>query len=172
MLSKTARQEIVRKLEGKVGFPIWEQDLTQATRQAITNLAMVQRHLFVMTELLRGEKSRIERSRILTIASKFGRDSEKGEKVQLLTEIGKLQTEIDAKISDLSKLILSEADARRTGVPPPEYKGSLEIIQLKCPQCGAALPMPTGSIMQCQYCKATLSVEEVSTQIKSMIQSI
>jgi DNA-directed RNA polymerase subunit RPC12/RpoP len=172
MLSKTARREIVRRLEVKVGFPIWEQDLTQATRQAITNLATVQRHLFIITELLRGEKSRVERSTILTIASKLGRDSEKGEKAQLLVEIGTLQTEIDSKVTDLSKQILSEADARRTGVPPPEYKGGLDVVQLKCPQCGAALPMPTSSIIQCQYCKSTLSVKDVSTQIKSMIQSI
>jgi hypothetical protein len=172
MLSSTARQEILRKLESNVGFPVWEQNLTQATRQAITNLATVQRHLFVITELLRGEKSRVERSTILSIASKLGRDSEKGEKAQLLEEIGKLQAEVDSKVSELSKQILVEEDARRLGVPPPEYKGSLEVIQLKCPQCGASLPMPTGSIMQCQYCKSSFTVQEVSNQIRSMIQSI
>jgi hypothetical protein len=172
MLSKTARQEILRKLEVKVGSPIWEQDLTQPTRQAITNLATIQRHLSIITEVLRGERSRVERSTILTIASKFGRDSEKGEKARLMDEIKNLQGEIETKISELSKQISDEVAARKLGVPPPDYKGSLEVIQLKCPQCGAALPMPSGSVTKCQYCGTTLSIQEVSTQIRSMIQSI
>jgi len=172
MLSKTARQEIIRKLEVKVGSPIWEQDLTQPTRQAITNLATVQRHLSIITEVFRGERSRVEKSTILTIASKLGRDSEKSEKAQLMEEIKKLQGEIDAKVTELSKQILDESAARKLGVPPPDYRGSLEVIQLTCPRCGAALPMPTGSVTKCQYCGTTLSVQEVSTQIRSMIQSI
>jgi hypothetical protein len=172
MLSKTSRQEVVRKIESTLGHPIEEDNLSSATRQAITNLAMVQRHLYVITELLRGEKGRIEQSAILRLASRLGRDSERAERTKLADEIRKLQQEVDSKASDLTKRIVDEDDARRAGLPPPEHEGSLEIAQLKCPQCGASLPMPTGRFMQCQYCKSTLTIQDISSQIKSMIQGI
>lgn len=172
MLSQTSRQEILRKINSKIGYPIKEENLTPASRQAITNLAIVQRHFFVITELLRGEQSRIDRSLILRTTSKLGKDSEKAERTNLANEISKLQLEIDDKIADLSNQILGEEKARQSGLPPPEYKGKLEVVQLKCPTCGASLPMPTGRFVQCQYCKATLSVQEVSSQISSMIQRI
>jgi ClpP class serine protease len=172
MLSTTSRQEILRKLKLKVGFAIWEGNLTPATRQAIANLAMVQRHLFVVTEVLRGERSRVERSAVLTLASRLGYDPEKDEKAGLVDEIGKLQSEVNAKITELSQQVLKEEEARKAGLPPPEYEGKLEVAQLKCPQCGASLPMPTSSMIQCQYCNSILTIRDVSSQISSMIQSI
>lgn len=172
MLSQTSRQEIVRKINSKTGYPIKEENLTQPTRQAITNLAIVQRHLYVVTELLRGEQSRIDRSLILRAASRLGRDSEKVERSNLANEIAKLQSEIDNKISDISNQILGEEKARQSGLPAPEYKGELEAVQLKCPACGSSLPMPTGRFVRCQYCEAMLSIQEVSSQISSMIQKI
>jgi hypothetical protein len=172
MLSHTSRQEIVRKLNSEIGYSFKEENLTPSTRQAITNLAAVQRHLFVITEILRGENSRIESSFILRSASKLGKDSGKTERTAQANEISKLQSEIDAKVSALSTQILAEENARLAGQAPPEYKGNLELVQLKCPSCGAALPMPTGRFITCQYCKATLTIQDVSNQLKSMIQSI
>lgn len=172
MFSQNSRQEILRRIYSKVGYTIDEVNLTPATRQAITNLATMQRHLLVITELLEGENSRIERNALLRLASKVGKDSEKDERTKLAEEISKLQLEVDAKVSELSDRVLKEENARQAGQPPPEHGGSLEIAQLKCPTCGASLPLPTGGFVKCQYCSAALTIQEVSTQMKSMIQSI
>jgi hypothetical protein len=172
LLSQTSRQEILRRINAKTGYQVVEDNLTPATRQAITNLATVQRHLFVITELLRGENSRIERSFLLRTAVKMGKDSEKTERAAQTAEIDKLQSEIDTKASDLATQILAEENARKIGQPPPEYTGSLELVQLKCPSCGATLPLPTGRFTACQYCNATLTLQDVSSQLKSMIQNI
>ncbi len=172
MLSNTAREEVLRKIQLAIGFTVHEEYLTPATRQAITNVATIQRHLFVITEILRGEDSRVERSALLTLASRMGKDSGKEERANLSAEIGNLQGEIDGKISALSKQIVEEENAFQSGLPPPKYGGSPEVVQLKCPQCGASLPIPTGRYTQCQYCNATLTVQDVSSQIRSMIQNI
>ena len=172
MLSQNSRQEILRRIYSKVGFTVYEANLTPATRQAITNLATMQRHLLVITELLEGENSRIDRSTLLRLVSKIGKDPERKERAKLAEEIGKLQLEVDAKVSELSDRVLKEENARQAGQPPPELGGSLEIAQLKCPTCGATLPLPTGRFVKCQYCGAALTIQEVSLQMKSMIQNI
>lgn len=172
MLSQTSRQEIVRRIQSKIGFAVDEANLTPATRQAITNLATMQRHLLVITELLRGEDSRVERSAVLRIASKIGRDSEKEERAGHADEISKLQLEVDAKVLELADRILKEINAWQAGQPPPDHGGSLELAQLKCPACGAALPLPTGRFVECQFCSATLTIQDVSSQMKTMIQGI
>lgn len=172
MLSQDSRQQILRRIYSKVGFTVDEVSLTAATRQAITNLATMQRHLLVITELLEGENSRIQKSALLRLASRIGLDSERGERANLVEEISKLQLEVDAKVSELSDRILMEENARQTGQPPPEYGGSLEAAQLKCPTCGAALPLPTGRFVKCQYCSTVLTIQEVSSQMKSMIRNI
>lgn len=172
MLSQTSRREILRKINFRTGYQVIEYNLSPATRQAITNLAEVQRHLFVITEILRGEDSRIQRSAILTMASKIGKDSEKAERATLADEMSKLQAEIDAKVEVISNQIVAEESARQSGAAPPEYKGKLDLVELKCPSCGATLPIPTGRFTTCQYCKATLTIQDVSTQLKSMIQGI
>jgi len=172
MLSQTSRQEILRKITTRVAFAFNETDLTPGTRQAITNLATMQRHLIVVKELLAGEEGRIEKSALLRFASKIGKDSEREERAKLSEEIDKLQAEVDAKVSELSDRILKEESARQAGQPPPEHGGRLEITQLKCPTCGAALPLPTGHLVKCEFCSATLSIQDLSEQMRSMIQSI
>jgi len=172
MLSKSSRLEIVRKIDVKIGYPVREEHLTPATRQAITNLATVQRHLFVIMELLRGENRRMEGSAVLRVSAKMGMDSEKKERAALADELGKLQTEIDSKVSDLAAQVVAEENARLTGVPPPLHEGKLELVEFKCPSCGAPLPLPTGRLTTCKYCNATLAFQDVSTQLKSMIQGI
>jgi len=172
MLSQTSRQEILRKMTVKAGFVVTEEKLTPATRQAITNLATVQRHLYVVLEILRGEQSRIERSTILTATSKIGMGSERAERAALTDEVKKLQVDIENKIGDLVNQVMAEQNAIQSGQPPPTYKGNLELVQLKCPSCGASLPIPTSQYIQCQFCKTTFTIGEVSAQIRSMIQSI
>jgi len=172
MLSKSSREEIVRKIEFKNGYPLKEEFLTPATRQAITNVATVQRHLFVVMELLRGENGRIERSAVLRAASKLGKDSEKKERAALADEIGKLQMEIDSKVSEIAAWVISEDNARLAGISPPRYLGKLEPVEFKCPSCGAQLPFPTGHTITCKYCNSTFTLQDVSSQLKSMIQGI
>ena len=172
MLSQTSRQEILRKINTKTGFVVAEVTLTPATRQAITNLATVQRHLYIVLEILRGEQSRIDRSAILTAASKIGMGSERAERAALADEVNKLQADIDNKIGELVNQITAEQNAAQLGQPPPAYKGTLELVQLKCPNCGASLPIPTSQFIQCQFCKTSFTMRDVSAQIRSMIQSI
>ncbi len=169
MLSQTSKQEILRKLGANLGYLVNEENLSPSTRQAVTNLAAVQRHLLVISEILRGEQSRVDRSVLLSFSNRLRKDRERDVHSE---EINKLQSEIDNKISEISTQVLQEDKARQLGQPPPERQGSLELVQLKCPTCGAALPMPTGRFIECQYCKATLSIQDVSSQIKTMIQSI
>lgn len=172
MLSQTARQEILRKVSSAVGYTISEDKLTPFTRQAITNLAVIQRHLFVITEILRGERSRVDRSLVLTTASKLGRDGGKAERTSLADEIAELQRDVDNKVLELSSHILGELSAHQSGQPHPEYDSRVGLVQLKCLACGASLPIPTSRYLQCQYCKATLTIQDVSAQLGAMIRRL
>jgi len=169
MLSQVSRKEIVRRLEVRVGHPLDDGALSPGTKQAITELASVQRHLFIISEVLKGEQSRLEKSTILRLSSKIHRDRELEAHSE---EIVKLQAEINAKVSEISSRILQEDRASQTGEPLPDRQRSGEPVQLKCPTCGAALPMPTGRFMKCQYCNSALSIQDVSEQIATMIRSI
>ena len=88
------------------------------------------------------------------------------------TEVTNLQKEIDSKVSEISGEVLLEEEASRSGGLPPPRQGGLEAVELKCPNCGAKLPMPTGRFVKCEYCETTLSIQDMSSQIREMIQSI
>jgi len=169
MLSQASKEEILRKLESKTGHPVSEEGLSPGSRRAIANLAEIQRNLFAISEVLNGEQSRIQRSALLSLSSKLHKDNEMEVHG---AEVKSLQTEIDNKISEISAQILQEDEARSSGLPPPERQGGLVAVELKCPNCGAVLPMPTGRFVKCGYCSTTLSIQDVSSQIRSMIQSI
>ena len=169
MLSSTSRQEVLRRLGANLGYPVNEASLSSDTRRAITNLSLVQRDLSVISEILRGERSRVQKNVLLSLSSRLRKDHEREAHSD---EIKHLQTEIDSKISEISNQILQEDRARQSGLPLPERQGAVEAVELKCPNCGAALPMPTGRFLKCQYCNATLSIQDVSSQIRSMIQGI
>ena len=169
MLSSSSREEILRKLDSRAGFPVDEKKLSTGTRQAVANLAIVQRHLSVVSEILGGEQSRVEENAVLSLASKVHRDKEIALHV---AEIEALQEEISNKISEVSDRILEEEKARESGQPPPLREGGVEAVQLKCPDCGAPLPVPTGRFTKCRYCDSTVSIQDVSSQIRTMIQSI
>ena len=169
MLSTTSRQEILRRLGVSLGYTVNEANLSPSTRQAITNLSDVQRHLRVISEILRGEQSRVDHNLLLSLSSRLRRDQEREAHAD---EIKQLQAEVDSKISEIQAQIFQEDMARQSGQPLPERQAAVEAVQLKCPNCGAALPMPMGRFVQCQYCNATLSIQDVSSQIRSMIQGI
>ena len=146
-----------------------EDSLSPGTRRAISNLAEIQRNLLAISEVLNGEQSRVQRSPLLSLSSRLHKDSEME---MHSAEVKSLQTEVDNKISEISAQVLQEDEARSSGLPPPERKGGISAVELKCPDCGAVLPMPTGRFVKCEYCSATLSIQDVSSQIRSMIQSI
>ncbi len=169
MLSRASREEILKKLEAKVGHPVSEEELSPGSRRAIANLAEIQRNLLAISEVLNGEQSRVQRSTLLSLSSRLHKDKE----IELHgVEVRQLQTEIDNKISEISAQLLQEIEARRSGLPLPERQGGLDAVELKCPNCGAALPMPTGRFVKCEYCSTTLSIQDVSSQIRNMIQSV
>jgi len=169
MLSRASKEEILRKLEAKVGHPVTEEGLSPGDRRAIANLAEIQRNLFAISEVLSGEQSRIQQSALLSLSSKLHKHTEMETH---MAEVKSLQTEIDNKISEISEQIRQEDEARSSGIPLPERQGGMGAVELKCPNCGAALPMPNGRFVKCEYCSATLSIQDVSSQIRSMIQSI
>jgi ribosomal protein S27AE len=169
MLSRTSKEEVLRRLEAKSGHPIDEKGLSPSTRRAISSLAEVQRRLYVISEILNGERGRIEGSTVLSLASRVMNDKEVAAHVK---EVESIQAELDNKATEISEQVVLEEKARATGQPPPEWKGGLEAVQLKCPACGASLTMPTGRFTKCGYCGSTMSIQDVSSQIKSMIQGI
>jgi len=171
MLSQASREDILQKLGAMLGYPIKEEDLGAGTRQAITNLAVVQQHLCIITEVLRGENSRIQRSLVLMAAARIGRQAERKERDAQAVEIKNLHLEIDAKLAQLADQVKSENSARLSGQVAPGHAGRLEPLELKCPSCGAALPLPMGRFVTCAYCKTTISIQDLSTQMKAMIQS-
>jgi DNA-directed RNA polymerase subunit RPC12/RpoP len=169
MLSQASKEEVLRKLEVKVGHPVSEEGLSPGTGRAIANLAEIQRNLLAISEILNGEESRVQRSALLSFSSKLHKDREME---MHRAEVNSLQAEVDNKISEISAQMLQEDEARKSGLPPPERQGGLDAVELKCPNCGAVLPMPTGRFVRCEYCSTTLSIQDVSSQIRSMIRSI
>jgi len=169
MLSRVSKEEVLRKLEAKVGHPVSEEGLSPGIRRAVANLAEIQRNLFAISEVLNGEQSRIQRSALLSLSSRLHKDTEMEMHGK---EVKSLQSEIDNKISELSAQILQEDEARNLGLPTPEHQGGPGTVELKCPNCGAALPMPNGRFVRCEFCSTTLSIQDVSSQIRSIIQGI
>jgi len=169
MLSRASKEEILRKLEAKTGRPVSEEGLSPGSRRAIASLAEIQRSLFAISEVLNGEQSRVQRSALLSLSSRLHKNSEMRTHGD---EVKSLQAEVDNKISEISAQIIQEDQARSSGLPLPERQGGLGAVELKCPNCGAVLPMPTGRFIKCEYCSTTLSIQDVSSQIRSMIQSI
>jgi hypothetical protein len=169
MLSQTSRQEILRKLEAKTGLPVEQGKLSADTKRAIGNLADFQRHVFVISEILNGEVGRVENSAILSFSSRVRKDKELAARSKELVE---LQREIDAKVAELSVQVVGEVEAAGSGKPSPGRQGGLGVAKLKCPSCGAALPIPTGRYLKCEYCGTTLSFQDISSQMKDMIRSI
>jgi len=102
MLSQSSRREILRKLNLKLGYEVREENLSPGSRQAITNLATIEKHLSVMTEILRGENSRIASSAVLRAAARQGRQAERSERAAYADEIDKIHLEIDNKIAQLA----------------------------------------------------------------------
>ncbi len=169
MLSQASRQEILRKIGMAVGHPIMESDLTEGTRQSITNLASIQRNLSVMDEILLGETERLNRSPVLRLSSRLSKDKE----LEVHSaEVRKLRTEVDGKVAELARQVAEEETALKNGTPLPQRGDQVKTVELKCPACGAPLPMPSARVVKCQYCDASVGIDDVSEQIKSVIARV
>jgi DNA-directed RNA polymerase subunit RPC12/RpoP len=168
MLSRTSRYEILRKIELNVGHPVSEAGLSPETRKAVDSLAMVQRNLFAIADILRGEKSRVESSPVLSFSHKVHKDK------QMLVhedEVKVLQGELDAKIAEVSARIANE-DRAKVAANPEAQPEEAKAYVLKCPSCAATIPMPAGRFVKCPYCRSVISIQDMGDQIKSLIQSI
>jgi len=93
-----------------------------------------------------------------------------------LQEISTIEDKISSKINELSGRILREQKIGwvRQNIPVEEISQIPEsqILELRCPNCGASLPLPTGSFVQCPYCGTVLSIKDIGLQIKALIDSI
>ena len=168
MLSKTSRQEILRKLSLSIGKSIDERDLSDETKQRITALSKVQNHLYMIDEILQGEKQRTEQNPLLRLSSRLAPDKEiRGHEEEILV----LKAELDAKISAISKEVSDELDAARSGLYPTKGTRNVAPVELKCPSCSALLPMPSQRIVRCSYCNTLISLSEISDQMKDIIRS-
>ncbi len=168
MISQSSRREILRRISVYVGYEVREQDLSPETRRAVISLANALKHITFLTELQRSEKARIEGSLVLKAASRLaGRNDGNA---ALNQEISKLHSELEAKIVEVSQRILGEE--RKTPLAAGDASTGVDLVELKCPKCGAPVSLPSGRYLKCQYCGATLLLEEISSQISGAIRGI
>lgn len=159
----------MRKLGTQVGHQIDEDALSPELRQAISNMAAVQRHLSIIEEVMRAEDGRIERNALLKLTSRVHKD---GQREVQADEIAKIHSELDVKVAEVSTRIMKEDAARASGTPVAARTPEVKAVQLKCPSCSADLPMPTGRFMTCQYCGTAISIQDVGEQMRTAIHGI
>jgi len=93
-----------------------------------------------------------------------------------LQEISSIEDKISSKIDELSERITKEQKLGwiKQNIPMEKTSFTSEpmILELRCPKCGASLPMPTTNFIQCKYCGTILTIKDIGSQIKSLIESI
>ena len=92
-----------------------------------------------------------------------------------IREIAMLEESIASKIDELSQRILKEQKLRwiKKALPAEQLISKpLRVLEIRCPNCGAKLPIPSAPFIRCPYCGTTLSVQEIGLQIKSLIESV
>ena len=170
MLSEQAKQDVISKINTRLGYDLSEAALSPSMLRAITSLAIVQKHLYVVKMILGAELSRVERHALLRLANKVRPNLEMTVQGD---EISRLQTDIDSKANDLADRILNDHKAQMSGEALASTQTDKPIVtELKCVSCGAQLPIPTARFVKCRYCGTTFSITELAPQLKSMIQSI
>lgn len=179
MLIDVARQAVIEGINQKVGYPVIQNELSPEIRQSIEGLAIIQKNLYVMREVLNGERSRIQNNAIRSFLSKHIKNREINDEIN---QVGVLQSEINKKITEISDRIQNTKYTSQKGVSigsislssqkEQDEKVGVNLIVLKCPSCGATLPMPTSQFVECEYCESTISIQDFGLQFKSMIQSL
>lgn len=179
MLIDVARQAVIDGISKKLGYSVPQNDLPPDIKQSIESLADVQKNLYIMREVLNGERSRIQNNSIRSFISKHRPNKEINEHVNI---VDGLQEDINNKVSELSDRIRKNTatlEMRAKIVPNSSPAQSINSSKtdpslkvLKCPTCGAPLPMPTSQFIKCKYCSSTISIQDFGLQLKSMIDSL
>ena len=130
---------------------------------AIT-LASIDVSLFIITLL-------ITIGLIYYLGKEYQKTSEELNK--LLEEINSVEKKVFEKIDELSHRVQNELKMGwiTQSVPTPQSHGPT-VVELRCPNCGAPLPMPTSSTIQCKYCGTVITVRDIGFQLKSLIDTI
>lgn len=170
MLSNQAKLEIMNRLSFKVGYTISEASLSPEIRKKITILTSVQRSFYIIQEISRGERARVNGSVVLRIASKLHSTKDASE---LVHQIEELNTEIENKINDISKQILTNETSESINETLDGIAdGTKGVIELTCTKCGAPLPLPTGKFLKCSYCGEGLFIQDITPQLRSIVKRI
>ena len=179
MLIDVARQAVIDGINQNMGYSVSQSELPVGIRQSIEGLAIIQKNLYIMREVLNGERSRIQNNAIRSFISKHHVSKEMDNQA---SQIGDLQLEINNKITEICDRIRIQDSAPQRQVSIGSVtistnkdindKSSSSLLALKCPNCGAPLQMPSSQFVKCNYCKTTISIQDFGLQIKSMIQNL
>ncbi len=156
-----AKRQILQKLGEECGYEIPEYKLSGETRRSIAELATTFRHLLALKDLILLEKENDAR-----LASKLDRHLHGKKDTEIaknLLVIVQMRTTLDAKIKELAERITSELSSPSvvaSAAPERVEDGHMVLKALKCASCGAALPIPSGSLAKCNYCGSTYTIEE------------
>lgn len=161
MRIQEAKRQILQKLGEECGYEIPEYKLSGETRRSIAELAATYRHLLALKDLVL-----LERESDARLASKLdrrihGRKDTEIEKNLLV--IVQMRNALDAKTKELAGRITTELSSPSlvsSATPEKVEDGRMVLRALKCASCGAALPIPSGSVAKCNYCGSAYTIEE------------
>lgn len=167
---EAAKKDILERLSERVGSEVTESSLSAPLRNSVNTLAHVERSLFAIKQIYYAELDNSQNflSRFVSRRAKLGieRDRE---------EVERLKAAVENKIEDISKRILSKSTLRENAAVPAADRSSTDATQyvsLKCPNCGAGLPIPSTEFVKCDYCGSTLTMQNLQIQLSSILQRI
>ena len=161
-------QSIMDRINQKIGYSVAESSLSPALRRSITNLAQVQRSLYTIRQIYFAELNRSNQNFITRFASRndkvtIERDDQ---------EVQRLKVAVDSKVDELSKRVLMEQTLKQTTSESDIPNNSSAVTALKCPNCGASVPLPTDTLVKCNYCGGSLSIQNLQLQLATIVQGI
>jgi hypothetical protein len=168
-----ARAEVVSRINLICGFKIDEGLLTPQMRQSITSIATAFRQLVVIKDLLMVEKASYG-SLGSRMARGFGGDKMEAKEIaDYVSQIGKLQKDLDSRMEDAATRASQEMAARWGAPVSPGAAPVAEhvmIEELTCKKCGASLKIPTGRIAKCDYCGTEYALSEYLDRLGASIK--
>jgi len=170
LLEKQIREEIMEKISNEVGYKVREENLPPWIKQSITNIISIKKNLLILEEIYKGERGRVANSVILKLTGKIKRNDNLDQEYE---KILKLKSDLNIKIILIAKEVL----ALQFNRPPSQQaenkeENSLKIMELKCSKCNAPLPFPNSYKVQCEYCGTTFLIDDILTQMDSIIKNI
>ncbi len=167
---ETAKKDILERLSERVGFEVIESSLSAPLRTSINTLAHVERSLYAVRQIYYAEVDNSQNflSRFASKKTKLGIEKDR-------EEVERLKSAVDNKIENLSERILSEHGIKENAMVPNTNSiptNTAQLVTLKCPNCGAGLPMPATEFVKCDYCGSTLTMQNLQAQLSSILQGI